>query len=433
MSIKKILQSLILQPFLLLLYAFFYVTARVVNWYFYREICFRNYHYFGVKNPFLVAPNHPNGIIDVLLAAPYVRHQLFFVANYGLFRYPVMGFLLNYLYCIPIKRREDVREGEQRDNRAAFVACDEHLTKGGNLLIAPEGTSWRERHIREIKTGTARIAFSAEVANDWQLGLQILPVGITYDGQGDFGTSIMLQLQKPLLVADFKYIYEQDEYDATEQLTAKIAQFYDENTINCIDKQEDICLKNIEYIFDTLTRADTEGEYERGKKLLSKLQLIKKAPQKWANLQQDIDEYLNILKVEKLEIPRLACVNILLLIVSLPVFLYGILNNGLLWLSCEGLKRKLNLDDSYQPTILYLSGLVFFPIFMYLQTKIIGAFFVLPLWAYWGYFLSVLASGKAAFWLLTEGGILLNRSRFEASKQRETLENLAHKIIENFK
>ena len=311
MSIKKILQVLILQPFLLLLYAFFYVTARVVNWYFYRKIYFRNYKYFSVKNPFLLAPNHPNGIIDVLLVAAYVRHQLFFVANYGLFRHPVMGFLLNYLYCIPIKRREDMREGEQRDNRAAFAACDKHLTKGGNLLIAPEGTSWRERHIRQIKTGTARIAFSAEAANNWQLGLQILPVGITYDRQGDFGTSIMINLQKPLLVADFKNIYEQNEEEAIEQLTAKIAQFYDENTINCIDKQEDIYLEKIESIFDTQKRADTEGGYLRGKQLLQKLQLIKKDPQKWTNLQQDIDEYMNILKIANLEIPRLAFVNML--------------------------------------------------------------------------------------------------------------------------
>jgi 1-acyl-sn-glycerol-3-phosphate acyltransferase len=432
MRIKKILQSLILQPFLWLLYAFFYVAARVTNWYFYRKIVFRGYAHFNVKNPFLLAPNHPNGIIDVLLVAAYVRHQLFFVANYGLFRHPIMRFLLQNLYCIPIKRREDVREGEQRDNQAAFAACDEHLTKGGNLLIAPEGTSWRERHIREIKTGTARIAFSAEVANNWQLGLQILPVGITYNEKGDFGTAILINLQKPLLIADFKNIYEQNENEAIKQLTATMTQFYQQNTIHCIDKDEDTFLKKIEYIFDTQIRTHTEGEYERGKILLQNIQMLKNDTQKWADLQTDVQKYFNILKHEKLKIPRLPLINSALFLVTLPIFLYGILNNGLLWLSCEGLKRKLKLHDSYHPTLVYLSGLVFFPIFLYLQTKIIGSFFQLPLWVYWLYFLSILASGKAAFWLLTEGGILLNRLRFERSKQREALENLANNVFKNF-
>ncbi len=433
MSIKKILQSLILQPFLRLLYLFFYLTARVVNWYFYRKIAFRGGEHFSVKKPFILAPNHPNGIVDVLLSAAYVRHQLFFVANYGLFRHPIAGFLLRNLYCIPIKRREDMREGENRDNSAAFEACDEHLTKGGNLLIAPEGSSWRERHIRSIKTGIARIAFSAEIVNNWQLGLQILPVGITFNEKGDFGTSALVSLEKPLLVADFKNMYQKDPNEAVEQLCNRMAQFYSRNTINCIDLEEDTFLKKIEYIFDTQKRLDTEGEYERGKTLLEKLQSLKKDAQKWADLQQYIKKYTSLLEKEQCVIPRLSLANGLYCLLALPIFLYGILNNGLTWFACRGLKRKMNLHDSYNPTLLYLSSLVIFPIFLYIQVSIIGAFWALPFWAYWLYFLSILVSGKAAFWLLREGVILRNRWRYERSKQRQNLEILAQNIIAMFK
>ena len=50
--------------------------------------------------------------------------------------------------------------------------------------MCPEGSSETERHLRPIKTGCGRIAMGTEKANNFGLGLRILPVGLTYkDGQ----------------------------------------------------------------------------------------------------------------------------------------------------------------------------------------------------------------------------------------------------------
>jgi hypothetical protein len=321
-----------------------------------------------------------------------------------------------------------MRQGESRDNSAAFEACDKHLTNKGNLLIAPEGSSWRERHIREIKSGTARIAFSAEIANNWQLGLKIFPVGITYDEKGDFGTSVVMSAEKAIHVADFKAIYEQKPDKAIDELTTKMLQFYDENTINCIDNEEDKMLKKIEYIFDTEKRPLTEGGYERGKKLLHQLRSIKNETLKWTNLQNDIDKYYNVLTEKGLNVPRRSFVNLMLWIIGLPILIYGFLTNGLTWLSCWALQRKLGLHDSYHPTLLYLSGLIFFPTILYLQIKILNYFYDLPFWINIIFAISVFIVGKAAIWLYTEGGILWQRRRYENHPDQKEIEILAEKV-----
>ena len=44
----------------------------------------------------------------------------------------------------------------------------------------PEGRSHSEPGLIELRTGAARIALGAEAQSNWQLGLQIVPAGITY-------------------------------------------------------------------------------------------------------------------------------------------------------------------------------------------------------------------------------------------------------------
>ena len=79
---------------------------------------------------------------------------------------------------------------------------DKHLIDGGCIYIAPEGTSVVERRVRTIKTGTARIALSAENKSDFNLGTTIIPVGLSYTAPLNFQNEVLLNVgQSPIEVS----------------------------------------------------------------------------------------------------------------------------------------------------------------------------------------------------------------------------------------
>ena len=163
-----------MNPLLLFTYRFLQGLAIVSLKTYFRKIVYLNPQYLKERGPLVVLCNHPNTVVDPLIAVMYVRQTCFLLANYGLFKNPIVGAILRTLFCIPVKRTQDVVDGAIRNNDDAFSECRAHLTARSSLFIAPEGSSFTERHIREFKTGTARIVMEAESkANFLSSGLAI--------------------------------------------------------------------------------------------------------------------------------------------------------------------------------------------------------------------------------------------------------------------
>ncbi len=68
----------------------------------------------------------------------------------------------------------------------AFSKCHDYLEQRGTLLIFPEGTSYYELKLREIKTGTARIALSYEELKGFEGNLKIIPIALDYSDSIQF-------------------------------------------------------------------------------------------------------------------------------------------------------------------------------------------------------------------------------------------------------
>ena len=103
---------------------FIYLFLRFLVWLgvsvFYRHRLVLGREHLRFDGPAIVIANHPSTLLDVLNPALHIRQEMFFLANYGMFRHPVTNWLFRRLYCIPVKRREDVAEGENRNNEDAF-------------------------------------------------------------------------------------------------------------------------------------------------------------------------------------------------------------------------------------------------------------------------------------------------------------------------
>lgn len=244
-------------PFMRLIYAFF----RLLTWaglsVFYRRRVVLGREHLGFEGPAIVVSNHPSTLMDPLHTGLQIRQEMFFLANYGLFKHPVSNWVFRRLFCIPVKRKEDVAEGEARDNDAAFEASFQHLEKKGVLYIAAEGVSWMNRYVRPFKTGAARIAFGAEHRNNWILGVKIVPVGLSYDAPRLFRSNVTIEYGPAIDPKPWAEAYAQNPEQAVDDFTAAIEQAVRVLTLDSGNEQGDTFVTQLETMaYNAQSRGD---------------------------------------------------------------------------------------------------------------------------------------------------------------------------------
>src|SRR5262249_12594320 len=73
-----------------------------------------------------------------------------------------------------------------------------------------------------LRTGAARIALSAEAEANWQLHLQIVPVGLWYQKKSQFRSAALAVFGQPFGLAEIKMRYQEDPDAAVDALTEQI-------------------------------------------------------------------------------------------------------------------------------------------------------------------------------------------------------------------
>ena len=386
--------------FLYLFYQALKVLVRLVFKAFFAKITFINRQQLNIDRPTILVSNHPNTLLDPLNAAAYTNTVVFFLANAGLFKKGFSGWFLDNTYAIPIERPQDV-QGRIINNKDSFARCDQFLAKGGCLYIAPQGVSSRARRIERIKSGTARIGFSAEKTHAFDLGLQILPVGLSYSAPGDFRSEVLINVGPPIQIKDFQEDYEQDTFKAAKKLTAHLQERMEELIIDTRNDEEDQMMYQIEEILRHNAPLKFPAHFKRSQGLLRLIQQMDDSV--YADLKNAVDQYFNLLKENAMNDYSLhANINKkssyqLTLLLTWPLYVYGWINNIIPTYIPAWLTKKLKLYIGYDSTVKVLSGMLTFSIFYCLQTLIIHWIFQTPLITL-GYFLSLVPSGLFAWW-----------------------------------
>jgi glycerol-3-phosphate O-acyltransferase / dihydroxyacetone phosphate acyltransferase len=428
-----------MNPIMLLVYRFLQGLAGLTNLIYFRKIVFLNRQYLAAKGPLIVLCNHPNTVVDPLLSIMFTREPVFLLANYGLFKNPIAGAILRTLFCIPVKRTKDVAEGEERNNDDAFRASETHLKAGRSLFIAPEGTSYTERHIREFKTGLARIIFEAESQSDFKLNVRILPIGLTYFDPLKFNSDVVVEVGEPFSALDWREKYAEDKRQTVENFTQYVENQFHTLSIHCADVEEDYFLQKLEAILQAENPLNTEGVYFRSKKILATLQNWKKTDATdFSIFEQSVNAYLARLKDLDLKDVNVqtfpAAITLMKYLIGLPFFILGLIPNSLPAYVSNGLVKWLKLDSAYDTTVRMLAGLVLFPLFWWGQTEIfftyffpkttnLGAFYTLLLAA------AYLASGLLA-WRIYKGGVaFFNFKKFKRADADGSLTALRQPLV----
>src|ERR1043166_2430574 len=154
------------------------------------------------EGPLLFASNHPNSLTDSFIIGASVPRKVNFVATVQLFRVPFVKWLFTECGVIPINRTKDDPRA-MRTVADTFAACHRVLEHGEAVGIFPEGVTYDDARLKQVKTGAARMALELEQRHGGRLGLQIVPVGLTYSAKELYRSDALAHFGEPLRVADF--------------------------------------------------------------------------------------------------------------------------------------------------------------------------------------------------------------------------------------
>jgi 1-acyl-sn-glycerol-3-phosphate acyltransferase len=245
-----------------------------------------------------VVANHPNSLVDPLILFKTMERPTRPLAKAPLFRKRGLGFILRGMGGLPLYRREDDPTLTGR-NRSTFDAAVAALHRGEAIQIYPEGLTHSEPSLASIRTGAARIAFQAEEEGMWQLGLTILPVGLTYRRKTFFRGEAVALVGNPIRPADLRTLRAENDREAVRELTHRIREGLEEVTLNLESDEERELVEVVERIYARETGMVGWRERDPLGERMPRLQLFARgaawlraeAPQEYRNLAARVRAY----------------------------------------------------------------------------------------------------------------------------------------------
>lgn len=365
--------------------------------------------------PVIFAPNHINALMDALAVHAVVPHRLplIFLARSDLFKKPAMARLLHFMKMLPAFRMRDGIENLDKNNEI-FDRCVDVLDNNATLGIMPEGNQGAHHRLRPIVKGIFRIAFSAQQKYGMQPGVKIIPVGINLGDLIKSGKHIIVNIGKPIEVADYMESYLENPVTATNEIRNRLRDDLSSLSLDLASETYYDCLKSTTRIANTAYLRElnlSDNTYNRfvARQEISKrlIQMEENETERIAAIDNKCIEYernLKKLNLKEWVFERAPFTNANLLhdgwklLGTLPFFLYGLLVNVLPYLGPPFIRKYIlkTKDSGFFSSVHFALGMITFPVFYALQTVLFYNFTPLPWWASVIFLLSQYPMGKGA-------------------------------------
>ena len=152
------------------------------------------------------------------LIALACKKPIHYLAKGTFFNTKLKRRILGSLGMIPINRQIDGNTSGV-SNTSSFEACYKVLESGKILVIFPEGNSIMERQLRELKSGTARIALEVLKRNEGNIDLKVVPLGLYYSQAHRFRSSVFVKIGEGISVHHHLDHYLINPTQAARELT----------------------------------------------------------------------------------------------------------------------------------------------------------------------------------------------------------------------
>lgn len=417
---------------------------------FYKKIVIEGQENVPDSGPLIFAPNHQNAMMDPLAVLFSIKRQIVFLARADIFNIPLLPAIFNWLKILPIYRLRDGSEN-LKNNDQSFDISIKILESGMSIGLFPEAAHSNKRRLLGFKKGIPRIAFQAEEKNDFKLGVKIVPVGIYYSKYNKSRSIIHIRFGKPIEVADYIELYKENKNKAMLSLrddmkAATSPLVIDIRNLEFYDLYESIRSMYVKNMVKRLKlgKLSAKNRFIADKMTIKLLDKYSKSnPEEMEHIQEKNAEYFNLrdkynlsdLSVSKKKINVFRLIwNAFLLLLCSPVFIYGFLNNVLVYVIPKILVLKFK-DKQFHSSVKFAWGLFVLPLVYIIQFFVAWAITDNIIWALI-YILSVpvfgiLAKLYSEWFMLIRYDLFLHKLRTTNREVYDRVKTLHSDIIKS--
>ncbi len=400
----------------MLSYTIIYSYVSTVFNQFYRKV-----EVYGLENipkdaPVIFAPNHQNALMDALIVLFSSPGDTVFLARADLFKKKLLAKLLNSLKILPVFRIRDGVE-ELGNNQEIFDITVGVLHRKHQLCIMPEGNHSSFRRLRALGKGIFRIAFKTQETMGNQPYVKIVPVGLDFSDFVKHYQTLHISYGKPIEVSEYWDTFVENGPRGMNQLKQRLADELLPHMIHIQTEEFYDTYLGLRTIYNDemrksmgITGKNLHDKFIADKEMIRRLnEVLETDEKKFQPLKEMVEPYfeklkaLNIrdwvVKTRGYSFPR-ALWRFFSLLITLPVFLYGFINNALMYFIPVRMVKNVK-DIQFHSSIKAGAGiLVVTPLVYGIQTLLVALF--TDGWYIWlGYLITVFPFGKLALiWYL---------------------------------
>jgi 1-acyl-sn-glycerol-3-phosphate acyltransferase len=364
------------------------IVARLIYRFTYRNITIRGIKNVPAKKPVIFAPNHQNALdAPMAIVGTSSAFQPVFLARADIFKNKIVARILNFLKISPVYRLRDGKDSLEK-NKEVFDNSVRILANNKILCLFPEAKHVGMKSMLPHKKAIPRIVFIAAQQTNFEMDIQIVPVGINYSHYYNFRRSLVLNYGKPISSLKYYPIYkEKGESMASSALRDDLFEAIKELVVHVPDKHwyelysqafemagpeacKKLGLRNYsKYFYDAekLLTQKIENYFSANEDLCDEWQQKAKA---YFNLKGKFNFNEQDLRFVDLSIFKTIFMAVLAVLL-IPVGLLGAVAHGWLFYLTRYPYRKMIKDKQFYSSVSYVLSLLLYPLWT------IGLFFIL--------------------------------------------------------
>lgn len=338
------------------------------------------------RKPVIFAPNHQNALMDPLAVIFTNPKQTVFLTRADIFNNPVLLKIFTFLKMLPVYR---IRDGAEnlKNNERVFNQSVEVLEAKASIALFAEATHTDKRRLRSLKKAVPRIAFMAEERNNFNLDLQIVPVGIYYEDFVKSNSKLFVNYGKPFDLKEYKDLYEENPQKAYAEFKDKLSDKIKELIIHIEDLEHYGIYEQIRLFYRPSMKSKLGLKNNRLKNVFkADKTTIEKAENTFLYGEQNIEVFgnqynriekglskkgLHLLDFEPICLGNTIFVTFLLLL-GLPIFIYGFLNSAIYYFFSMKFLKKIK-DKQFHSSFKFGIGAILGPFLFLIQALIFWA------------------------------------------------------------
>jgi hypothetical protein len=318
----------------------------------------------------------------------------------------------------------------------------------------PEGNHGDQRKLRTIVKGIFRIAFQAQEDAGSDPFVKIVPVGLDFGDYVKQNASLFINYGKPIEVSEYWEQYHENNARGINALKARLGEELKPLMVDIQNEEHYEAIYLLKGIFNDTMRemmgirdSGLSDRFRADKQLISgvekALEMEDETSSRFTVLLEKVLQYdkgvreLNIrdwvVRDKGIGMAR-RWWRYLYLLLTLPFFLYGLLNNAIAYFLPVRLVRNIKDLQFHASVKAGLGILVLFPLTYLLQTLLVGLI-TGPWWIWLAYLISLFPLGKFALWWYvrwkkTRRGSWFRRQLLRSKPRSLELVKLRKEIIE---